>query len=170
MRQIEVASLAVDSRGEPVVILRPIDAATPNRLLPIWIGVQEANAIMLAVEGESAARPMSYDLMARLLESLDSTVAKVAVTRLEGGTYFAEVTLATPHGDKVIDARPSDSIALAMRTNAPIYVADEVLDEAGVEDEESEEEAADAMPEEQETAIEEFSRFLEDVDPDDFRG
>lgn len=162
MIQMDIASLAVDARGEPVVILRPTEHEGPARLLPIWIGVQEANAIMLAVQGATTSRPMAYDLMVQLLEELGGAVVQVAVTRLEEGTYYAEVTLDTPAGRKVIDARPSDSIALASRTNAPMFVAEEVMAEAGVLEEESEEE--------KETEIAEFSKFLDTVDPDDFRG
>ena len=87
---------------------------------------------MLAIEGTTTSRPMSYDLMVRLLDALDASVRQVAVTKLEEGTFFAEITLDTNAGRRVIDARPSDAIALAMRTEAPIYIAEEVLREAGV--------------------------------------
>lgn len=165
---VEVATLALDVRGEPVVILKPVDAGKSAKMLPIWIGVQEANAIMIAIERLDTERPMSYDLMARLLEFSGASVTQVAVTKLESGTYFAEITLGTKDGPRIVDARPSDSIALATRTGAPIYVAAAVLEEAGVAgviEEDSDEPAA-----EQEAEIEEFSKFLEDVDPDDFRG
>ncbi|HZK05674.1 MAG TPA: bifunctional nuclease family protein [Actinomycetaceae bacterium] len=173
MIQMDVASLAVDSRGEPVVILRPVESDGVARLLPIWIGVQEANAIMLAIQGATLARPMPYDLMVRLLDSLDASVAQVAVTKLEEGTYFAEITLNTPNGRQVIDARPSDSIALATRTDSPIFVSESVLAEAGVVEEhggEGESAADEPTEEEKESEIEEFSKFLDSVDPDDFRG
>lgn len=164
MIQVDLASLAVDSRGEPVVLLKPISPEPgQDRVLPIWIGVQEASAIMLAVQGATASRPMAYDLMVRLLGALDGSVVQVAVTRLEHGTFFAEITLDTPSGRQVIDARPSDSIALATRTDAPIFVAAEVLAEAGVQPEQ----VSDA---DEESAIEEFTHFLDTVDPDDFRG
>ncbi|MGB3956176.1 MAG: bifunctional nuclease family protein [Brooklawnia sp.] len=164
MIQVELASMAVDSRGQPVVILRPSFPQPQPYVLPIWIGVQEASAIMFALEGVTAARPMSYDLMVRLLDAMDATVQQVAVTRLEEGTFFAEITLVTPAGRRIIDARPSDSIALAMRTESPIYIAEEVLREAGV----SESQLAEAPDEE--ATIEEFTEFLDTVDPDDFRG
>lgn len=164
MIQVELASMAVDSRGQPVVILRPSVPQQQPYVLPIWIGVQEASAIMFALEGVTAARPMSYDLMVRLLDALDASVQQVAVTKLEEGTFFAEITLVTPAGRRVIDARPSDSIALAMRTESPIYIAEEVLREAGV----SENQLSEAADEE--TQIEEFNQFLDTVDPDDFRG
>ncbi len=167
---VEVATLALDARGEPVVILRPVEAGEGTKLLPIWIGVQEANAIMLSVERLTAERPMSYDLMVRLLEMSGSSVSQVAVTRLEGGTFFAEITLQTAEGVRVVDARPSDSIALATRTGAPMYVAAAVLEEAGVAGI-IEEGTGDAEPGEvPEEEIEEFSKFLDQVNPDDFRG
>lgn len=165
MIEVEVASLAVDSRGEPVVLLKPTaEPAEDSLVLPIWIGVQEASAIMLAAQGATASRPMAYDLMVRLLGALSGSVARVAVTRLEGGTFYAEITLDTPSGRQVIDARPSDSIALAVRIGAPIFVAEDVLAVAGIRADRQESEAAD------ETEIEEFSHFLDTVDPDDFRG
>lgn len=164
MIQVELANLAVDSRGEPVVLLRPIAPAVGTvRVLPIWIGAQEATAIMIAVQGVTTARPMAYDLMARLLAELGGQVVQVAVTRLEEGTFYAEISLDTPTGPRVIDARPSDSIALAMRTGAPVFVAAQVLAEAGVDQ-------AQISDPEQESEIEEFSHFLDTVDPDDFRG
>jgi hypothetical protein len=174
MIEVELASLTVDSRGAPVVILRPIeDDRDRARLLPIFIGVQEATAIMLAAEGSTASRPMSYDLMVRLLKALGGTLVGIAVTRLEGGTFFAEITLDTPSGRQWIDARPSDSIALAMRLGAPMFVARAVLDEAAVTEEEATGERATASPpsaEEQESQIAAFTDFLDQVDPDDFKG
>jgi len=164
---VEIATLALDVRGEPVVILRPVEAGDSAQLLPIWIGVQEANAIMMAVEKMTAERPMSYDLMVRLLEHSGSSVTRVAVTGLESGTFFAEITLQTHDGVQVVDARPSDSIALAARTGAPIYVAAAVLEEAGVSGVIEDSDEGSEVPEEE---IAEFSKFLEDVDPDDFRG
>ncbi|GAA4903272.1 bifunctional nuclease family protein [Tessaracoccus lubricantis] len=164
MIQVDLNSIAIDARGLPVVLLKPSVPRPDLRVfLPIWIGGQEATAIMVALEGAVLERPMSYDLMARLLDAMDARVEKVAVTKLEGGTFFAEITLDTLTGQQVIDARPSDSIALALRVHAPIFVAEEVLREAGIQ----EGELTDAEEEEQ---VEQFSEFLDTVDPDDFRG
>jgi len=163
MIEVQLASLAVDSRGQPVVILAPVAAeAAARRLLPIWIGLPEASAIMLAVEGASPTRPQVYDLMTTLIDRLDARVQQVAVTKLEEGTYYAEITLRTHGGDEVIDARPSDSIALAVRTGAPIFVSEAVFAAAGVSD------AATDGAEEPEVAA--FHEFLDSVEPDDFRG
>ena len=164
MIQVELTSLAVDVRGMPVVLLKP---RTPlpdaSVILPLWIGEQEAAAIMIAVQGAEAARPMSYDLMARLLAAVDASVVQVAVTALEGGTFYAEITLDSAGGRQVIDALPADSIALALRVQAPIFVAEEVLRSAGI----PESEISDPKQEEQ---VEQFTEFLDSVDPDDFRG
>ncbi|MGI5952449.1 MAG: bifunctional nuclease family protein [Brooklawnia sp.] len=164
MIQVEFNSLAVDTRGLPVVLLRPKDPHDdPVHVLPIWIGMQEASAIVVAAQGAVTARPMAYDLMVRLLDALQGSVVQVAVTRLEEGTFYAEITLDTPFGRQVIDARPSDSVALALRVEAPIFVAEAVLREAGI--------PAELITEQdEESQIEEFNEFLDSVDPDDFRG
>ena len=111
-------------------------------------------------------RPLAHDLMRSLLESLDASVAGVAVTRIEDGTFYAEVTLSSPLGDRVVDARPSDAVALASRVGASIWVAEAVLDDAGVPDTVTEVEGEV----DSEERLDEFKRFLEDVDPEDFSG
>lgn len=164
MIRVEMTSLAVDTRGLPVVLLKPSEPHPElGVILPIWIGGQEATAIMVAVQGAATPRPMSYDLMARIVDTFDATVTQVAVTRLEEGTFFAEITLQTPTGARVIDARPSDSIALALRVSAPIFVAEDVLRSAGI----PEQQITDL---DEEAQVEQFSQFLDSVDPDDFRG
>ena len=119
---------------------------------------------MLAQQGATAARPQSYDLMVRLIETMGAAVVQVAITRIEDGTFYAEITLATAAGEHVIDARPSDSIALASRTDSPIFVAADVLEEAGVK-------GLVVAPDDESTEdqVAEFGRFLDSVDPDDFR-
>lgn len=166
MQQVRIASLAIDPRSEqPVVILKPLgEAPGEGRLLPIWIGQPEATAILLAVEGIETPRPMTHDLLQGILESLDTVVERVEITRVDGGTFYAAIVLRGEERTRVVDARPSDSIALAVRVGAPIFVADDVLDEAAVEDESIVEEGA---PDE-EAEVAEFRRFLESVDPSDF--
>lgn len=165
MAQMTVHTLVVDSAGQPVLVLRPMaEGSGPTVLLPIWIGPAEAAAILVALEASPVpARPMSYDLMARLLEASRASVVRVEVSRIEQGTFFAVLTLDTPDGLREIDARPSDSIALAVRVGAPIFVADDVLEVAGVRPEE----VGDG---DQESEMAAFHEFLEGVDPDDFRG
>ncbi len=165
MVQVRVAGVAVDSAGDHVILLKPMDVLPgEGRILPIWIGAQEAASILIAVEGAEAPRPLAHDLMRAMLESLHADVTRVEVTRIEGGTFYAEVTLDAAGRSVILDARPSDAVALASRTGAPVFVADAVLEEAGIADITGDDEGVDA-----EENVEEFKRFLEDVDPDDFR-
>ncbi|WP_460774058.1 bifunctional nuclease family protein [Microbacterium sp. GXF7504] len=162
MVQVRVAGVALDATEQHVILLKPVDALPGvGSILPIWIGAQEASSILVAVEKAPVPRPLAHDLMLSLLRELGALVERVEVNRLEGGTFYAEITLMTPAGVRVVDARPSDAVALASRADAPIFVADTVMAEAGI---------ADVLIEpEEEEAVEEFHRFLDDVEPDDFR-
>ncbi len=163
MIPVTIASLAVDARSQPVLILKPVDEDPgAGKVLPIWIGHQEATAIVLAVEGTTPPRPLVYDLFARLLRAVDAEVQRVEITRIEDGTFYAEISLRTPAGHRIIDARPSDSVALAVRVGAPIFVADAVMDEAGIREPEPQED--------DESEVAAFADFLDSVDPEDFRG
>lgn len=164
MVQVRVAGVAVDQSGQHVILLKPVDELPgEGRVLPIWIGAQEATSILVAVEQAVTPRPLAHDLMRSMLETLGAEVDRVEVTRLEDGTFYAEIGMrADDGGDLRIDARPSDAVALASRTSAPIWVADEVLEAAGVPDITGEVEDA-------EENVEAFRRFLDDVDPEDFR-
>ncbi|MFF2632749.1 bifunctional nuclease family protein [Microbacterium sp. NPDC058021] len=162
MVQVRVAGVALDPEGQRVVLLKPIDALPgEGAILPIWIGAQEATSILIAVEGAVTPRPLAHDLMRSMITTLGAEVDRVEVARIDDGTFYAEVTLSSARGTQAVDARPSDAIALASRTAAPIFVADEVLAEAGIPDVLAE---ADA-----EENIEEFKHFIDDVEPDDFR-
>jgi len=163
--QVRIASLALDPRSsQPVIVLKPLDEPEGHgRLLPIWIGQPEATSILLALEGAELPRPLTHDLMKGMLEALDAYVERVEVTRVESGTFFAAIVLRAEERTVIVDARPSDSIALAIRMGAPIFVADHVLDEAAVPDEPG------AMVDE-EAELEAFRDFLEHVDPEDFQG
>jgi bifunctional DNase/RNase len=162
--QVRVLGVALDAAQQHIVLLKPLlDDPDAPRVLPIWIGAQEATSIVIAVAGEQAPRPLSHDLMITLLDNLHAQVVRVEVTRIEEGTFYAELTLSTPSGARVIDARPSDAIALAVRAEAPLFVADEVLDDAGIPAE-IEDQSID------EPEVDEFKRFLDDVDPEDFQG
>ena len=164
MVQVRVLGVALDAAQQHIVLLKPLlDDPDSPRVLPIWIGAQEATSIVIAVAGEQAPRPLSHDLMITLLDNLHAQVVRVEVTRIEEGTFYAELTLSTPSGARVIDARPSDAIALAVRAEAPLFVADEVLDDAGIPAE-IEDQSID------EPEVDEFKRFLDDVDPEDFQG
>jgi uncharacterized protein len=164
MVQVRVAGVAMDAAQQHVILLKPIDPLQgAGRVLPVWIGAQEASSILVAIQGVASPRPLAHDLMVRLLEVLEGTVERVEVTRIEDGTFYAEITVFTPSGVRVIDARPSDAIALAARAAAPIWVADAVFADAGIDDDLTDE------PEDEEK-VDEFRRFLDDVSPDDFQG
>ena len=166
MIQVRVLGIALDGGGQHLVLLKPLLEETGAGLvLPIWIGVQEATSILIAISGEKAPRPLSHDLMKLLLDTLGAEVERVDVTRIEDGTFFAEITLESTSGPYVVDARPSDAIALAVRTEAPLFVADEVLDDAGIPAE-----MAEQHDDEADAKLDEFKRFLDDVDPEDFQG
>jgi bifunctional DNase/RNase len=129
MRQVEIAGLALESTtGAPLVVLRETDE--PHRVLPIFVGGTEAAAIGLALAGQAPPRPLTYDLMATLMESLDAHVERVEVTELRDGAFVAELAVSGPAGGRRLDTRPSDAIALALRVHAPLFVSDAVLDEA----------------------------------------
>ncbi len=161
MVQVRVGGVAVDAAGQHVVLLKPIEELPgPATILPIWIGQLEATSILIAVEGATAPRPLAHDLMKGLLEASGAEVTRVEVTRIDDGTFYAEITLATASGEKVVDARPSDAIALASRTATPLWVADDVLSEAGMPDILTDADAAERL--------DEFRKFLEDVEPEDF--
>ena len=134
--------------NQPIVLLREV---TGERYLPIWIGAVEATAIAFAQQGVVPPRPLTHDLMKDLL---GQELAEVQITDMKDGVFFATLVL----GSGVeIGARPSDSIALALRTGSRIVCAEEVLDEVGL-----------AVPAEQEDEVERFREFLDQVTPEDF--
>ena len=117
--------------SQHVVILKESER---DRYLPIWIGASEANAIAMRLQGLTADRPLTHDLLVNLLGALSSTLSRVVVTQVMEGTFHARLYLETASGDETdIDSRTSDAIAVAVRTGSPIYVDERVLDEAGVE-------------------------------------
>lgn len=163
--QVRVAGVARDASGQHVILLKPIDAPPgAGPVLPIWIGQQEATSILVAIEGAEAPRPLAHDLMRSILESLDAEVVRVGVSRLDEGTFYGEITVSSAGGERVIDSRPSDAVALASRVGAPIWVADSVMAEAGMLDTFTDEEAAASADEH----LDEFRRFIDEVEPEDF--
>lgn len=165
MVHVRIASLAMDpTTTQPVIVLKPlVETPGQGRLLPIWIGHPEATAILLALEGAEPPRPLSHDLMRGLLEALCAYVERVEITRVDAGTFFAAITVRAEERTVVVDARPSDSIALAIRMNAPIFVAEEVLAEASVPDD------FGVTAQDEESQLAEFREFLDAVDPEDFQ-
>lgn len=163
MIPVGIASLSVDSvSNQPVIILRPIgEEEAGKRLVPIWIGQNEATAILLALQDITPPRPMTHDLFKSAIEALGAELVRVEITRVEGGTFFAIIVLSGPGGStREVDARPSDSIALAVRTGAPIFMSEQVLQEAAVIE----------ITDDEDEQVERFRSFLEGVDPSDFKG
>src|SRR5918994_5113954 len=130
VKPVDLIGLTLEAgSGAPVVLLREHDV--PRRVLPIFVGPTEATAIALAFSGQLPPRPLTHDLLAVLVETLHAHVERVEVTELRDGTFFAELALSGPTGQRRLDSRPSDAIALAVRVDAPLFVSGAVLDEAG---------------------------------------
>ena len=144
----------------PVVLLREHDGE--RRVLPIYIGPEEARAIAIALEGVSTPRPMTHDLMRDLLAGANITVKSITVTELRESTFFAEIELETATGTVKVSSRPSDAVALAVRVDAPIFASEQVLADAAMPAAEEGEE------EEQEEVVDQFREFLDQVNPEDF--
>jgi bifunctional DNase/RNase len=142
---------------QPIVLLKTADG---NKFLPIWIGHSEAAAILMKLQNTSAPRPMTHDLLSDVLGQLDARVTRVAVTELRDSTFYAQITVQQDGSEIEIDSRPSDAIALAIRVEAPIFAADDVIEESAIEFE-GEEMNEEAM-------VDEFKRFLDRVSPDEF--
>jgi bifunctional DNase/RNase len=139
--------------NSPIVLLKE---SAGKRYLPIWIGAMEATAIAFAQQGVVPPRPLTHDLLKDVLQSLQRRLEQVQITDLSDGVFFA--TLVFDDGTEV-SARPSDAIALALRTGSPIVGAPEVLDEAGI-----------LIEDEQEDEVEKFREFLDNITPEDFEG
>ncbi|MCS7202193.1 MAG: bifunctional nuclease family protein [Dictyoglomus sp.] len=154
MLEAYILSLNLDPQtNQFVVVLK--EKKEGKKLLPIWIGPFEANAIAIALEKVSTPRPLTHDLIKNILDNLKIKVQKILIHSLKEGTFYATIFL--EDGDKVIeiDSRPSDAMALALRTQSPIYVESQVFDEAGI----IEEYASD----------EELEKFLQNINPEEFK-
>jgi bifunctional DNase/RNase len=152
--EMTIKGLMVDPvTNTPIVILRDKEG---QRVLPIWVGLVEANAIALQIENVSTPRPMTHDLLRNVIHDLDATVLKIVVCDLQDNTFYALIHLAREGKTLAIDARPSDAIALALRTRAPIFVEPSVIDRAKTVDFSSEQADADRL-----------QKWLENLDPDD---
>jgi len=159
---VRIASLNADAgSGQPVVLLKPLEDARigEGRLLPIWIGQSEATAILMALHGAEMPRPMTHDLLADVIERLGFVTERVEITRLDEGTYYAAIMLRGDERTLAIDARPSDSIALAVRTGCPIFVAEDVWEQAAVNV---------TTVDDAEEEVERFRDFLDHIEPSDF--
>jgi bifunctional DNase/RNase len=177
--EVIVSRLGLDSGSNSfVVILQEKDG---DRILPIWIGRAEAESIAAHLDGVQRERPMTHDLVRSIIIALGGELQRVNVTRVQDGTFFAEMHILRDGVMQVVDARPSDSIAIAVRLDAPIFAADELLAEYEPPASEPEEPAADAEPEQEsgpdlsESSLEahmrgaeQLKRHLEQLRPEDF--
>ena len=152
MREVDVIGVRVEMpSNQPIVLLREVSG---ERYLPIWIGAVEATAIAFAQQGVVPPRPLTHDLMKDVLEATGNELSEVRITDVKDGVFYALLVF----GSGVeVSARPSDSIALALRTGTRIVCAEDVLDDAGLE-----------VPAEQEDEVERFREFLDNVSAEDF--
>jgi uncharacterized protein len=152
VREVDVIGVRVEMpSNQPIVLLREVSG---DRYLPIWIGAVEATAIAFAQQGVVPPRPLTHDLIKDLLNATGQDLSEVRITEMKDGIFYAVLVF----GSGVeVSARPSDSIALALRTGSKIVCAEQVLDEAGLE-----------VPDEQEDEVEKFREFLDHVSPEDF--
>ncbi len=146
--------------SSPIVILKVEDE---NRYLPIWIGQPEARSILMKLQDQEFSRPLTHDLAVNLVTELGGSMEKVTVTALRNSTFFATISLQIGGRTVEVDSRPSDAIALAVRSGAEIFAADEVIEEAAVVFEEAMEEA----PEEE--VVDKFKDWMNRVSPEDFK-
>ena len=143
---------------QPIVLLKTLEG---NKFLPIWIGHPEAAAILIKLQGTKLPRPMTHDLLTDLIGRFEAEIARITVTELKDSTFYAKLTLVKDGAEIDIDSRPSDALALAVRTEAPIFASTELIVENAIE---FEREVDDT-----EEIIEGFRDFLEQVTPEDFR-
>ncbi len=167
MVEVRLRAVRVDLQSNtPVLLLQETDGE--GRTLPIFIGTPEAAAIAYALQGVTMPRPMTHDLMRDVLTSLDVEIERVVITELQNSTYYAELRLRRGSDVTVVSSRPSDAVAVAVRTGSPLYVSDELMDAEGImlaadtEDEDSDDDVpADVL-------IGQFRQFLKEIKPEDF--
>lgn len=157
---MEVIGVRVEMpSNQPIVLLKEIDG---SRFLPIWVGAVEATAIAFAQQGVEPPRPLTHDLMKQVLELLEATLTAVHLTEIKDGVFFATMHLRDGQSQPLsISARPSDAIALAVRTHSNILASQELLDEIGIEIPQGEGENQE---------VEKFREFLDQINPEDFAG
>ena len=158
MQEMVIYGVSFDMVGkQPIVLLKAVDS---NKFLPIWIGHPEAAAILMRLQGASTPRPMTHDLLVDILGEVETKCVQVAVTELRDNTYFATVTLKVDGREIEVDSRPSDALALAVRSGAPIFAAEDVIAESAIEFEHEVEDTEDV--------VDRFKDFLDEVSPEDF--
>ncbi len=165
MIEMELVGVRVElPANQPIVLLKE---KSGSRYLPIWIGAVEATAIAFALQGVDTPRPLTHDLMVDVMGELGVELDAVHVTELRDGTFYAELHLHLGEDHYVVSARPSDAIALASRLEeVPIFGAEDVLEEAGLEIDEHDDETGEVDPDEE---VRQFREFLDNITPEDFR-
>ena len=162
MIEMEVTKVQVDISGTtPVLVLREVAGA--GRYVPIFIGHAEASAITFGLESVVTARPLTHDLFCEVIEHLDATLSSVEITKVDGGTFFADLVLSVDGNQTRLSARPSDAVALALRFHCPIWADESVVEAAGVLPDEEGEDSEDGGD-----VVEEFRAFIDNVNPEDF--
>ena len=160
MQEMLIYGVSFDLVGkQPIVLLKTADG---NKFLPIWIGHPEAAAILMKLQSQASARPMTHDLVSDMLEQLGASIKQITVTELRENTFYASIVLEIDGRPVEIDSRPSDALALAVRTQAPIFAAEDVIAESAIEFEHEVEDT--------EEVVEKFKDFLDRVSPEDFMG
>jgi uncharacterized protein len=168
MEEMVIYGVSFDMVGkQPIVLLKTADG---NKFLPIWIGHPEAAAILMRLQGAATPRPMTHDLFTEMLTQLDARVVRIAVTELRDNTFYAMITIAVNGSEIEVDSRPSDAIALAVRCEAQIFAADDVVDESGIEFQAGDDDQVSLVTASNLADLdpEEFRRFIETVTPEEF--
>jgi bifunctional DNase/RNase len=171
MSEVKVASLGLDKASNtPVVILQEMEG---ERVLPIWIGPGEASAIAMELAGMKFSRPLTHDLFTSMLQGLNTELQRVLITKVVDNTYHAELILRRDGQMVSIDARPSDSIAIALRAKAPIFAHEDLLEQASIEIQPSEidpEQISDVAGREEPDAMDadQLKEYLKRMNPEDF--
>ena len=168
MVEVELVGVKVDVRTNPPVMLLQ-ELESPKRTLPVFIGSPEASAIEIAARGLETPRPLTHDLLKDVIEVLGGSLLRIVITELKGGTFYAEMEIIQGRGPIIVSCRPSDGVALAIRTGAPMFVSEELIDAEGVVvDEVTDDEEQDTAPTNPEEIVGEFRDFLDSVKPEDF--
>jgi uncharacterized protein len=159
VKEMVIYGVSFDVIGkQPIVLLKTVEG---NKFLPIWIGHPEAAAILIKLQGTKLPRPMTHDLLASIIGRFEADIMRITVTELKESTFYATLTLTKDGNEIEIDSRPSDALALAVRTDAPIFASTDLIDENAIE---FEREVDDT-----EEIVESFRDFLESVSPEDFK-
>jgi uncharacterized protein len=167
MVEVRLRAVRVDLQSNtPVLLLQETEGE--GRTLPIFIGTPEAAAIAYALQGVAMPRPMTHDLIRDILSTLDVSVERIVITELRSSTYFAELQLRRGGERSVVSSRPSDAVAVAVRTGSPLYVADDLMDAEGIllaiePSDDEEDESPDEL-------VGQFRQFLDSIKPEDFGG